>query len=142
MIKKIAVLGFLLSVNSFANSGWICPKDHLEIHLAPVRTLFSTLQISFDDGRFETNASLELPMGSDVDSYQTRFGIYNELQSEAQGFFPYRPEFLTVFHLMRSQSMYREGFKALESESAEPVKLKSMYCRALVEAILKYKPLR
>jgi len=136
----LVALFALTTTAAFANSGFICPKDKLSISKRVLDAKTSTLEIEHADGKKDTNPLLIAPEGNDTDAYQTRFGIYNEITAETQSYFPYMPEILMVYHMTKSQSLYRKGFRTLDGESTQVIELKSMYCKALVESILHYKP--
>ena len=140
---KIFLSLFLLLVSASpvsASPGFICPKEKIEISKVFLRDDLSTIQIAHADGRVETNILLENPEGREGDAYQTRFSTYTSLWTSAQLSFPYMPEFLLVYHMMKSQPLYRRGFYALDGDGTSPVQLRSMYCKALVDSILKFQP--
>ncbi len=130
---------FALIPSAFSATGFTCPKLDLKISKVLISENTSTLSIQHGNGSVEENPHLVLPEGNDTDSYQDRIGTYLEIQSNTQNFFPYSPEFLLVFRIMKSRSLYLSGFKAFEDESLEPVKLSSFYCKALTRTLLAYR---
>jgi len=115
----------ITSAKSFAG-GFDCPELNKKIEITQNSRGESVL----------VNDHLVLPMGSDVDSYQDRWGIYNILMQDAQLNFPYMPDVLTVYHLGRSRKMYLEGFHHLDDlQDASFTRLPKMYCKALLTAI-------
>jgi len=137
----LALFFVLTTVEAFANTGFVCPKEGIKISKFLLNDKQSTLLIEHADGKTETNHTLIAPEGNDIDAYETRFGIYNEIRANTQSFFPYMPEFLMVYHMSRSQKLYMAGFKVLDGQNNDPaVELGSMYCKALLTSILKYYP--
>jgi hypothetical protein len=137
-MKKICgLIAFLfLSQTALGNVGFRCSKLQTKI----AREMFNgefTLVIRHANGKVEHNPNLVLPIASTTDAYQERYGHYYILMNEAHLSFPYMPEGLLVFHVGRSTSLYKKGFKAFEGMS-EPVELSKLYCRAFMSSILKF----
>ncbi len=127
-----AIFLCLWSISSFA--GFECSDLNANVFRAD-RGGNSTLVVS-ENGQERFNPRIELEL-DESSGYSQRMGVYNTLMTEAQIHFPYMPEFLMIYHVMRSTKLYRKGFVVLE-EGGVPVKLGKMYCRAFMNAIDAY----
>ncbi|MFN8370922.1 MAG: hypothetical protein U0T83_09905 [Bacteriovoracaceae bacterium] len=131
----ISLLFMTFSFSTFANVGFNCPELNISIKRAAYDKNFGTLAIL--DQRLGTESlikGIKFPLDNTIDAHQERWYQYLELMNEAQMHFPYMPEFILVFHTMRSTTDYKKGFRAFEGEGS-PIKLKKMYCKALVKAL-------
>ncbi len=119
--------GICISFNTFAG-GFDCPS------------LKTKIEIIQDQGKaYLMKNNVSLPMGSEIDPFQARWGIYNTLLAQAQLSFPYMPEIILMYHLSASTKLYREGFKQVDDlGSTQYTRLPKMYCKALIEAIDHY----
>lgn len=134
----LAILFFLMApAISMANIGYHCAGINVKISREQVSDSTTLVVKNMVDGTLTFNSRIHLPMEESTASYQDRFGIYNELMTNAQTLFPYMPESVMVFHIMKSSKIYRKGFKAFEGEEAA-VDLPDMYCKAFIQAIANY----
>jgi hypothetical protein len=135
-IVLFSVLIYLSITTIMAQAGFICPDQKLQI-MRMQGEEFDFLALRSEDNSLTQFKNIELQRGDDYDSFQQRHSTYLALMTEAQLHFPYMPEFLLIFHIGKSNKLFRSGFKALEENNA-PVQLKSMYCKSLLEAMKKY----
>lgn len=135
-MKNLSLILSFFPLIALANLGFTCPSEKLEIHRQKVQEKMTLVVRNTIDGSEHSNSNLILPMENTVDAYQERFGVYYETMTNAQMAFPYMPEAAMYFHMSRSTTLYKKGFKAFEGE-APAVELPKMYCKAFADAILK-----
>ncbi|MFZ4715678.1 MAG: hypothetical protein ACOYL6_18285 [Bacteriovoracaceae bacterium] len=136
-MKKILVVLLSFPLYSFANVGFICKTESLEISQAKVNNLNTLRVLNTQTGSESFNDHLVLPEGNSTDAYQERYGRYYEVLANAQANFPYMPEFMMFYHMSKSNSLYKKGFKAFEGEG-QAVELPKMYCKAFVTALMAF----
>ncbi len=122
---------------ALANIGFHCSGLNIKISREQVSDSTTLVVKNMVDGNLTFNSRVHLPMQESTDSYQERFSIYNEIMTNAQTLFPYMPESIMVFHVMKSSKLYKKGFKAFEGEESA-VDLSDMYCKAFIQAIQNY----
>jgi hypothetical protein len=139
MNRCLLVLGFVLlaSLEVGANVGFRCKDSNTEISRKTIDNVLTLVITNKVDGSESYNSKMILPDADTIDAYQERFGTYYEIMANAQAFFPYMPESMMVFHIMRSNKLYKKGIQAFEG-NAEAVDLPKMYCKTFIEAINKY----
>jgi hypothetical protein len=139
MRSKISTLLILLvmSLSAAANVGFRCPELKTEISRKKVDDLLTLVATHANSGAQTFNQRLVLPEEDTVDAYQERFGHYYIVMNGAQELFPYMPESMLIFHIMRSTKLYKKGIQAFEGKG-EAVELPKMYCKAFIKAIEKY----
>lgn len=126
----ISMLFILLTLPAIANVGFTCPDLNLSIEKSDQSLIVKNLK----DQTETSNPRIVLPIENTTDAYQERYGIYYSLMTEAQMHFPYMPEIILLPLMASSTKAYKAGFKAFEGEG-ETVKLKKMFCNALLKAI-------
>lgn len=136
-MTKLVIALMLLPALSWANTGFICPDLNKEISRSDNGELHSLMIKNTKTGEVQFNERLDLSSGVETSDYQERMGIYNLMMDHALLSFPYRPEFILVFHAIRAGSLYRKGFLALEGKG-DAVKLNKMYCKAFIKSIMDY----
>jgi hypothetical protein len=78
-----------------------------------------------------------VPMGNGFDDYSERWGMFNEIATEASIRMPPVPEIRYLYLVNLSMKNYREGFKALEAseKSGQSFEMKSLFLQKLLEVI-------
>ena len=126
-MKKLFLLTvFALFASNVHAGGFNCPE------------LGKKLELSKNEAGewYFVNPNTKIPMGNEVDAYQDRWFVYNVLIEQATIRFPYMPEILLVYHVMKSNKKFRAGFKLVDDvNSTQYVRLPKMYCKALIKAI-------
>lgn len=133
-MKNLSLVLSFFPLFAQANLGFNCPSEKLEIHRQKVQEIMTLVVKNTADGTEHSNPQLILPMENTVDAYQERFGLYYETMTNAQMAFPYMPEAAMYYHMSRSTTLYKKGFKAFEGEGPV-VELPKMYCKAFADAI-------
>jgi hypothetical protein len=137
MNKIFAMIGLILFTQAaMANVGFRCPKMKLEITREKHEGEM-TLIVRSEEGSIEFNPRLMLPEATTTDAYQERYGHYYAIMEKAHQSFPYMPEGLLIYHISRSGSLYKKGFRAFEGEGSA-VELSPLYCKVFVKSILSY----
>lgn len=120
-----------------ANDGFICEKQGLKISRVEIEDQGTLVIENLTSREIKSFPNLRFSLSNSNNDYQDRWGHYLTLSTDAISRFPYMPEFLLVFHMMRANKLYRQGFKALDG-NGEPVKLSKLYCRSFIEALENY----
>jgi hypothetical protein len=129
---KFLTAFFLCATQAFSFTGYTCKNSNKIIE----RTNESIL--GKEDHRIiYRNDRIHLPDGDGTDEFQHRYGVYHQLVVLAHQNISYMPESLMIYHMIRSDKLYKKGFQAFEGKKA-PVKLPKMYCDMLFKAIESY----
>lgn len=80
---------------------------------------------------------LTVPMGNDFDQYAERWGVFNEVSTEASILMPQFPEARYLLLVNLSMKNYREAFKVLEDSSklGESFSMRPLFLEKLIQAI-------
>ncbi len=135
LVLFTAMMSFAIPLQ--ANVGFKCEKSKMEISREVYQESLTLLIKDSNSRVIKTNPNLVLPAENSTDAYQDRYGTYYMLMQEAHLSFPYMPEGLMVYHVMRSTPLYKKGFKAFEGQG-EAVKLPELYCKIFISAIERY----
>lgn len=125
---------FTFSSASFSQTvGFHCPGLSLDI-MKNAETISLENVKTQESKKFER---IELPLGNDIDSYQTRVSIYYDIIQRSYSSFPYMPEFLMLYHVLRSGHLFKKGFQAMEGQG-KAITLSKMYCKTLIKTLEQY----
>jgi hypothetical protein len=93
--------------------------------------------VSEINGAKTKHSHLIVPMGNEFDQYAERWGVFNELSTEASIRMPLFPEFRYLFLVNLSMKSYRDGFKVLEApaKTDEPFRMRALFLEKLLQVI-------
>lgn len=82
-------------------------------------------------------SAFTVPMGNELDPYQERWGIFNDVLTEASIRMPPVPEFRYLYLMNTATKAYREAFKQIETtdKSGTAVEMKGLFFGKLVESL-------
>lgn len=141
LISLFLILTFLIC-NSVANEkihiGFHCPSKGFDIAKRVISNEKEIIALVKNKSEILKNfTNINLAIGSDFNSYQTRVATYYEITQSTLTSFPYMPEFLLLYHVFKSGRVLKKGFSAMEGKD-EPATLSKLYCKVLLKTLENY----